>query len=173
MATPAPSEPTLIQALLDAVTHIYEHGNKDELTIKRVRARAEQENALSEGFFGKGYWRAKSKVIIYEAVVSAPVAAFALVSRGATGTQGRGRFRLWLWPEPAADFCEERPQNVPPARPKRGIPYQPWALEARRGAVERVSRGLFHRTAQRSRIQAVKTQGVSLCSEALAPETTG
>jgi hypothetical protein len=66
----APSDAHLEQTLRDVVGKIYESGNLDELTVKRVRAATESELDLEDGFFKVGRWKAKSKIIIENEAVS-------------------------------------------------------------------------------------------------------
>jgi len=64
-----PSEATLSLALRDVVVDIYKSGNTDDLTVKRVRARAEAKLGLPDGFFKHEDWKQKSQELIHEAVV--------------------------------------------------------------------------------------------------------
>lgn len=67
----APSEATISQKLRDVVLAIHKTGKDDELTLKRVRARAEKELSLGDGFLKTdSKWKEQSKTIIGDAVVS-------------------------------------------------------------------------------------------------------
>lgn len=66
-----PSEATISQKLRDVVIAIHKSGKNDELTLKRVRARAENELSLPDGFLKTdSKWKAQSKDIVGSAVVS-------------------------------------------------------------------------------------------------------
>src|SRR4051812_31348982 len=65
-----PSNATISRALRDVVISVYKAGNTDDLTVKRVRSRAEVELDLPVGFFKSNQtWKKKSHDIIHEAVV--------------------------------------------------------------------------------------------------------
>ena len=64
------SDAALESALRDTVGKIYDSGDLEELTVKRVRATAEHELRLAEGFFKQGEWKNQSKSIIEEEAVS-------------------------------------------------------------------------------------------------------
>ncbi len=65
-----PSEATISTKLRDVVIATHKSGNVEELTLKRVRARAEQELGLDAGFFKQDpEWKQKSDVIIKDAFV--------------------------------------------------------------------------------------------------------
>lgn len=69
-APPTPSDTTLEKALRDAVASVCREGNKDDLTVKRMRLAAEKELGLAEGFFkGEAKWKAESERIIRDEVV--------------------------------------------------------------------------------------------------------
>lgn len=61
----APSTKELTAALEHAVAEVY-HSDKreEELTVKRIRLRVEQELGLPEGFFIHEEWKEKSKNVI-------------------------------------------------------------------------------------------------------------
>lgn len=65
-----PSEATISNKLRDIVIAIHKSGKSEDLTVKRVRARAEKELALDEGFFKTdSTWKEKSQKAIVDAVV--------------------------------------------------------------------------------------------------------
>jgi hypothetical protein len=67
-----PSDATISEKLLDVVLAIHRAGNPDNLTVKRVRARAEKELSLPEGFLKTdSTWKQKSQETIRDAVVGA------------------------------------------------------------------------------------------------------
>ncbi|KAI4619018.1 hypothetical protein J4E83_005970 [Alternaria metachromatica] len=64
-----PSEATISTKLRDIVIAIHKSGKSEDLTVKRVRARAEKELALDEGFFKTdSTWKEKSQKVIVDAV---------------------------------------------------------------------------------------------------------
>jgi hypothetical protein len=66
-----PSEARIAQKLRDTVVAIYKTGKPEDLTVKRVRVRAEKELGLPDGFFKTdGTWKQKSNDTIVAAVVS-------------------------------------------------------------------------------------------------------
>lgn len=70
LSSATPSQPALEQALRLAVQRVYKLGNLEELTVKRIRAAAEQDLDLEEGFFkSDSTWKEKSKDIIQSEVV--------------------------------------------------------------------------------------------------------
>lgn len=65
-----PSEDAISRKLRDVVITIHQSGNADDLTVKRVRARAEKELGLDAGFFKTdAQWKQKSQDAIVDAVV--------------------------------------------------------------------------------------------------------
>jgi hypothetical protein len=65
-----PSEQAIATKLRDIVIAIHKSGKSDDLTVKRVRARAAQELGLDEGFFKTdSTWKEKSQKAIVDAVV--------------------------------------------------------------------------------------------------------
>ncbi|KAJ5692490.1 hypothetical protein N7462_001913 [Penicillium macrosclerotiorum] len=66
IGTPAvPADNVLEQGLRDEVAAIFNAGNMEELTVKRVRVAVEKKLGLEEGFFkGTGNWKAQSDKII-------------------------------------------------------------------------------------------------------------
>jgi hypothetical protein len=67
-----PSEAAIASKLRDVVIAIHRTGKTEDLTVKRVRARAEQELALEDGFFKTdASWKQKSQDQIVDAVVGA------------------------------------------------------------------------------------------------------
>lgn len=66
-----PSDATISQKLREVVIAIHKSGNHDELTVKRVRARAEKELKLQDGFLKTDpQWKQKSQDTIHDTVVS-------------------------------------------------------------------------------------------------------
>ncbi|KAI0617554.1 hypothetical protein TUN199_10451 [Pyrenophora tritici-repentis] len=64
-----PSEAAIASKLRDTVIAIHKSGKDDDLTVKRVRARAEKELGLEEGFFKtNSTWKQKSQELIVDAV---------------------------------------------------------------------------------------------------------
>jgi hypothetical protein len=69
-----PSEAAISGKLRDIVIAIHKSGNAQDLTVKRVRARAEKELGLDEGFFkSDATWKQKSQTEIVDAVVPMPL----------------------------------------------------------------------------------------------------
>jgi len=65
-----PSDTAISNKLRDIVIAIHKSGNTDDLTVKRVRVRAEKELGLDQGFFKTDPgWKRKSQAEIVEAVV--------------------------------------------------------------------------------------------------------
>jgi hypothetical protein len=65
-----PSEAAISQKLRDIVIALHKTGNADDLTVKRVRTRAETELSLPAGFLKTNpEWKQKSQSAIVEAVV--------------------------------------------------------------------------------------------------------
>ena len=74
LSTASPSPTVLEQALRQAVQNIYKRGNLEDLTVKRVRAAAEQDLQLTAGFYKENVtWKDKSKEIIESEVVCARI----------------------------------------------------------------------------------------------------
>lgn len=70
LSSVTPSQAALEQALRNAVQRVYKLGNMEELTVKRIRAAAEQDLDLEEDFFKTDTtWKVKSKNIIESEVV--------------------------------------------------------------------------------------------------------
>ena len=70
LSSVAPSHATLEQALRDTVQQVFQSGNLDELTVKRVRIAAERKLDLEDGFYKNDpVWKEKSKRIIQSEVV--------------------------------------------------------------------------------------------------------
>ena len=70
LSSVTPSQTALEQALRNAVQRVYKLGNLEELTVKRIRAAAEQDLDLEEDFFKTDtIWKVKSKNIIESEVV--------------------------------------------------------------------------------------------------------
>lgn len=66
-----PSDAAILRKLQDVVISLHKAGNTDDLTVKRVRARAEQALGLLDGLLKGADWKQKSQDAIVEAVVSA------------------------------------------------------------------------------------------------------
>ena len=66
----APDDNVLELELRQVVRGIHAKGNFEELTVKRVRAAAEKNLALKEGFFKEQRWKDISKNIIEDEAVS-------------------------------------------------------------------------------------------------------
>jgi hypothetical protein len=64
-----PSEAVISQKLKDVVLSLHKAGNPDEITVKRVRARAEKELSLPDGFLKNSKWKGKSNATITTAAV--------------------------------------------------------------------------------------------------------
>lgn len=70
LSSAAPSNAILEQALRHVVQLLFQKGNLDELTIKRVRASAETYLDLEDGFYKNDLaWKEESKRIIQSEVV--------------------------------------------------------------------------------------------------------
>jgi hypothetical protein len=68
--TDMPSEAAISQKLRDIVVALHKTGNSDDLTVKRVRTRAETELSLPPGFLKTNPdWKQKSQSAIVDAVV--------------------------------------------------------------------------------------------------------
>lgn len=65
-----PSDEVIAQKLRDIVISLHKAGNDDELTVKRVRTRAEKDLGLDEGLLKTSAWKDKSAKTIQDAVVS-------------------------------------------------------------------------------------------------------
>ncbi|RMZ66397.1 transcriptional regulator [Pyrenophora seminiperda CCB06] len=64
-----PSEAAIASKLRDTVIAIHKSGKDEDLTVKRVRARAEKELGLEDGFFKTNpKWKQKSQELIVDAV---------------------------------------------------------------------------------------------------------
>lgn len=64
-----PSEAVIAKKLCEVVISLYKAGNIDDLTVKRVRTRAEEQLGLLTGFLKSTDWKQRSRDIIVEAVV--------------------------------------------------------------------------------------------------------
>lgn len=70
LSSAAPSHAALAQALRDTVQQVFQSGNLDELTVKRVRMAAEKKLDLEDGFYkNDSLWKEESKRIIQSEVV--------------------------------------------------------------------------------------------------------
>ncbi|KAF9696746.1 hypothetical protein EKO04_005361 [Ascochyta lentis] len=63
-----PSEAAIAKKLQDVVISLHKAGNTDDLTVKRVRTRAEEQLGLPAGFLKAADWKQKSQDAIMEAV---------------------------------------------------------------------------------------------------------
>ena len=71
LSEPPPSAATLELALRRAVDRIYDQGNAEDLTFKRIRKAAEERLDLEDGFYkSRPTWKDKSKAIIESQIVS-------------------------------------------------------------------------------------------------------
>jgi hypothetical protein len=69
-AADRPSDSTISRTLRDVVIATHKSGKDEDLTVKRVRAKAEEQLGLSPGFLKTNQeWKQKSQVTILEAVV--------------------------------------------------------------------------------------------------------
>lgn len=66
-----PSDTAIVKKLQDVVISLHRAGNTDDLTVKRVRTRAEEALGLPAGLLKGADWKQKSQDAIMEAVVSA------------------------------------------------------------------------------------------------------
>ena len=66
----SPTEVELEQALRQAVRKVYENGDIEDLTVRRIRKTTEERLALANDFFKDDpQWKERSKLIIKEEVV--------------------------------------------------------------------------------------------------------
>jgi len=66
-----PSDATIARTLRDVVIATHKSGKDEDLTVKRVRAKAEEQLGLSAGYLKTNQrWKQKSQDNILEAVVS-------------------------------------------------------------------------------------------------------
>jgi len=73
MVPKVPSDKALEKALEDAVLGIFNSAERDQLTVNYVRQVAEKKLGLEDGFFKTDDWKARSKEVARQAVVSALV----------------------------------------------------------------------------------------------------
>jgi hypothetical protein len=67
-----PSDEAISEALRNVVISLHKAGDTDELTVKRVRTRAETSLGLPAGYLkGDEHWKQKSHEVILDAVVRA------------------------------------------------------------------------------------------------------
>lgn len=71
--TEEPSEAAVLNKLRDIVFSLHKAGNTDDLTIKRVRMRAEEALGLPDGLLKGSEWKQKSQAAITDAVVSTSI----------------------------------------------------------------------------------------------------
>jgi hypothetical protein len=70
-AADRPSDATISRTLRDVVIATHKSGKDEDLTVKRVRAKVEEQLGLGAGFLKTNQeWKQKSQVTILEAVVS-------------------------------------------------------------------------------------------------------
>lgn len=65
-----PNDKALTNALLKTVRTVYHSNEKDQLSVRFVRTKIEEEFDLEDGFLSEGKWKDKSKGIIKAEVVS-------------------------------------------------------------------------------------------------------
>lgn len=65
----APSAKKLEEALLDGTYEVYQV-DPEETSVNKVRKHVEEKLSLEDGFFSNEKWKAKSKKIIKQRVVS-------------------------------------------------------------------------------------------------------
>ncbi|KAF2106290.1 hypothetical protein BDV96DRAFT_694264 [Lophiotrema nucula] len=66
---PIPSKPAISRALKDTVIATYKEGNTDDLTVKRIRVKVEQQLGLPQDFFKtNAQWKEQSHSIILDTV---------------------------------------------------------------------------------------------------------
>lgn len=71
LSSATPSHATLDQALRDTIQQVFQSGNLDELTIRRVRVATEKRLGLGDGFYKNDpLWKEESKRTIEAEVVS-------------------------------------------------------------------------------------------------------
>ena len=89
-----PADTVLEKALCDVVRAVYDSGNSDNLTVKRVRKAAEERLDLEEDFFKGSTWKDRSKRVIEQAFVSLPlqIAYILLISIIQVGLSYKSRF---------------------------------------------------------------------------------
>lgn len=71
MTSPPLSDAAIAQQLRHTVKSIFNSGLLEELTVKRVRAAAENSLGLGDGYLKQAAWKDRSKALIEEAVVRA------------------------------------------------------------------------------------------------------
>lgn len=64
------SDKALTSALCKTVRDVFHSEEKDQLSVRFIRTKVEEEHELGEGFLNQGKWKDKSKVIIKGEVVS-------------------------------------------------------------------------------------------------------
>lgn len=64
------SESVLIEKLKATALAIYNSDDRDQLSVKRVRDRLEEQLGLEKGFFVQPEWKDKSKTIVKDYAVS-------------------------------------------------------------------------------------------------------
>jgi hypothetical protein len=122
-----PSDEAISQALRHVVVSLHKAGNTNELTVKRVRTRAEDSLGLPAGYFkGDQRWKQKSHQVILDAVVST--------------IRRRTRF-CRADPLSQEKYCGDEPAPEPsaPISPEKPVKKKP-ALKGEKRAVD-VPRG--------------------------------
>lgn len=64
------SDKALTSALHKTVRDVFHSDEKDQLSVRSIRTKVEEEYDLGEGFLNEGKWKDKSKGIIKDEVVS-------------------------------------------------------------------------------------------------------
>lgn len=106
-----PSDRELEVALRHAVQVVYQTGDLEQLTVKRMRKATEEELELPEGFFKESTWKDRSKAIIENEVVRSapaknPVTLYLLRGIPTTGTPTQRRSRFV-----ATRICQPNPSQ--------------------------------------------------------------
>jgi hypothetical protein len=116
-----PSEAALSRALRDIVIATYTSGNTDELTVKRLRARAEETLGLSQGFLKADQkWKQKSHDMIHEAVVSFKLYPVVTPSTNVSWQEKYCNDEAASKPKPKSS--PKAPKPKPKAAPKKAKP---------------------------------------------------
>lgn len=66
----APSEKSLVAELRSAVLSTFNGPDRTLLTVKKIRAKVEEDLELPDEFFSQGAWKEKSKTLIRTYAVS-------------------------------------------------------------------------------------------------------
>ncbi|KAH8693959.1 putative transcriptional regulator [Talaromyces proteolyticus] len=109
------SDERLAKGLRDTVARVYESGNLQELTVKRVRLATETALGLEEGFFkGHEQWKAKSETIIKEEAAAQDIAQESNVVPKPKPTDTRNKNTVKKTPK-------QDPEDLQSARKRRKI----------------------------------------------------